>query len=427
MNNILNLVTSTLVFASLFFQNSAFAQSFEPSITIENCYQWSRANYPQVQQLDLINKTNSYNLSNASKGNLPQINLNGQVTYQSEVTELPIDLPNVEISTISKFQYKMYGEIYQPLTNFSIVNSKKKQIENDGAIEKQKVEIDLFKLNERIDQLYFGALLIDEKIDLLEFIQIDLDSALIKIKAAIKNGTATITDEQLLYVEKISISQEIEENQSNKEAFIQMLAILTGKNLTTSTQLIKPSFINTSLTNNRPELHLFNLQSSSINIQREQLNNNIIPNVGLFLQAGLGRPALNFLSNDLSPYYIGGVKFNWNLSNFYNQKNNKESLAVAHEKIKSQKNTFLLNTNLTEIQQSSEIKKFQNLIIADKKIVAIRETVLETANVQMTNGLITTIDYIRFLNEVNKARQTLSLHETQLLLSQYNLKTTTGN
>ncbi len=411
----------------LTFQNSVNAQTFEPSITIENCYQWAKANYPLVKQLDLIDKTNSYSLSNASKGNLPQVTINGQATYQSEVTEVPIDVPNIEIPTISKFQYKLYGEVYQPLTNFSTVDAKKKQIENNGEIEKQRIEIDLFKLNERIDQLYFGALLIEEKIDLLGLIQNDLDSALVKVKSAIANGTATVTDEQLIDVEKISIVQQIDENQSNKEAFIQMLATLTGKDLTTATQLAKPDYLENSLEINRPELHLFNLQSSSISLQNEQLNNNIIPNIGLFLQGGLGRPALNFLSNDLSPYYIGGVKLNWNLSNFYTQKNNRASLIIAKEKIKHQRNTFLLNTNLTQVQQSSEIKKFQNLIQADKEIVAIRETVLETAKVQLANGLITTIDYIRFLNEVNKARQTLHLHETQLLLSQYNLKTTNGN
>ena len=149
--------------------------------------------------------------------------------------------------------------------------------------------------------------------------------------------------------------------------------------------------------------------------------------MGLFVQGGYGRPALNFLSNDFDFYYLGGIKFNWNISSFYGYKNTKKILALRSNKIETQKEAFLLNTNLTQTQQSAEISKYQSLIQSDIEIIKIREEVLATANVQLSNGLITTLDYVKFLNDVNKARQVYLLHETQLLLAQFNLKTTTGN
>lgn len=397
------------------------------SMSIEECYLWTKENYPLIQQMNIIDKTSQYSLENASHGNLPQISLNGQASYQSDVTQLPIAIPNMEIPTIDRDQYKIYGEVYQPLSNFSHVKANKKLIANNGEIEKQKIEVDLYQLKDRINQLFFGVLLMDEKIEQFKIIQADLDSALVRVNAAVDNGTATLMDKQLLNVERISLSQQIEESQTSQLAFLSMLTILTGKNITANTLLVKPSLELMSTTINRPELQLFNLQNQSIILQDKILNNVLLPNIGLFAQGGYGRPALNFLSNEFEFYYIGGLKFNWNLSSLYNYKNTKKSLRLSTEKIATQKEAFLLNTRLTQSQQSTEVSKYQNLLIMDKEIIGIREEVLAAANVQLGNGLITTIDYVKFLNDVNKARQMRLLHETQLLLAQYNLKTTTGN
>ncbi|MGK0388014.1 MAG: hypothetical protein ACI94Y_000742, partial [Maribacter sp.] len=129
------------------------------TISLSECYEWSKNNFPLIAKLDLLEKSTQYNLSNASKGNLPQININGQATYQSDVTEFPLELPNVEIPTQNKDQYKVYGEVYQPLTNFSAIKSRKEQIIINRQIEQTKVEIDLYQLKDRINQIYFGTLL----------------------------------------------------------------------------------------------------------------------------------------------------------------------------------------------------------------------------------------------------------------------------
>lgn len=408
-------------------QSKAPSPSSIKEISIQECYEWTNNNYPLIRQLSIIERSVQYNLSNASNGNLPQISLNGQATYQSDVTEIPIDIPNLEINAIDKDQYKIYAEVYQPLTNFSSIKTNKKVIEKNGQIDQQKIEVDLYQLKERVNQIYFGVLLIDKKIKQFKIIQSDIDSAMTKIKAAIINGTSTQTDQQLLYVERISIDQQIEENQANQIAFLEMLSTLTGKQISVSTKLIKPSSVVLPSIIRRPELQLFDLQNESINLQANQLKNSLLPNVGLFIQGGYGRPALNALSNDFNLYYIGGLKFNWNLSSLYNYKNTKRNLSLNSDKINTQKEVFLLNTSLTQSQQTAEIKKYQQLIKSDYTIIRIREDVLRTAKVQLDNGLITTIDYVKFLNDVNQARQILLLHETQLLLAQYNLKTTTGN
>lgn len=397
------------------------------TVSLTECYDWARLNYPLIAKLDLLEKSTQYSLSNAAKGNLPQININGQATYQSEVTELPIDLPNLEVPTISKDQYKVYAEVYQPLTHFSAVNAQKQQLTINGQIEQQKVEIDLYPLKDRINQIYFGILLMEVKKEQLSLAETDIDSTLARLEAAIQNGTATLMDKQLLAVEKININQQLYENESNKEAFLQMLSALTGKIIHSTTTFTRPEVILPNVIVNRPELNLLSLQEQLVDAQVSQLRTRNIPTLGLFVQGGMGRPALNFLSNDFAPYYIAGLKFNWNLSNRYTTKNDRQKFAIQRQLINNQRETFLLNTGITQSQQFLAVTKYKELLSSDQQVVNLREEIKKTAEVQLVNGLITTIDYIKIINDASRAKQQLELHEIMLLQAQYNLKTTTGN
>lgn len=422
----LNKLFIPLIFGWILFCFSAQEAAAQNEISIEECYTWAHENYPMVRQLGLIDKSSAYSLENAAKGFLPQININGQASYQSDVTVFPIKLPNVEVPAISKDQYKVFADIYQPLSNGSMIKNAQKLIDNGGEIQKQQIEVDLYKLKDRVNQLYFGVRLMNANLKQMNIVVSDLDSVYARLNAGVKNGTATITDLKLIRVEQLSVKQKMAEQAANKKAFLQMLSYLTGKEINEKTTLIEPSQQVFTNEINRPELRLFELQRQSFAIQAKRIDNKRTPNFGLFLQTGYGRPALNFLKNDFAGYYIGGLKLNWNLSNFYTSKNERANLKVGELKLDAQKETFLLNTNLTKIQQSAEIEKYQSLITSDKEIIEIRTAVKETASVQLTNGLITTIDYIMHLNEEDKAKQLLTLHETQLILAQYNLKTTVG-
>lgn len=397
------------------------------SLSLEECFSWSRENFPLLKQLDIIDRTEQYNLSNASKVNLPQVNFNGQASYQSAVTELPLAIPNLDIPSINKDQYKIYGELYQSLTGFSNVNTLKGLTSLESKIEKQKVEIELYKLKDRVHQVYFGVLLINEKIKQYKIFLSDIDSTMTKVRSAIVNGTATNTDIQILSVERISLEQLIEENQANKSAYLEILSTLTKKHITEQTNFKIPPSTSPSLNIVRPELQLYNLQSQTTSLKEKRLNNTLIPHLGLFAQVGYGRPALNFLSNDFDFYYIGGIKLNWNISRLYTHKNSKNALHLLTDKIANERETFLLNTSLTQSQQSAEIIKYNRLIKSDETIVNLRTEILNTAKIQLSNGLITTFDYVKILNDLNRASQSLILHQTQLLLSQYNLKSTRGN
>ncbi|MBC7381627.1 MAG: TolC family protein [Bacteroidia bacterium] len=397
------------------------------SLTIEECYKLARQNYPLVKQSGLLIKSAEYSVQNASKGYLPQLNINGQATYQSDVTRIPLNLPGLNIPTLSKDQYRIYGEINQTVYDGGLINLLKKTQEVNSVIELQKVEVELYKLKERINQLYFGILLVNEQLVQTELIKTDMEQTLEKTKGAIKNGVALISNGEILQVEILKISQRTIELKATRKAFMDMLTLFINQPVDENKRFEKPSSIVITNTINRPELLLFDHQKKMTDVQSVFLVTRNLPKLALFLQGGYGRPALNALDNTFNFYYVGGVRLNWAISSIYTFNKDKAILEISRSLIDLQKETFLFNTQYTLQQQNAETTKLKQLIESDREIIALRTKIKNTALVQLKNGVINTTDYLRELNAEDQALQTQLFHDIQLLLALYILQTTSGN
>ncbi len=410
----------------ILFSATLFGQTTN-QLTIETCYRLAKENYPLINQLALLDKSREYNLQNASKGYLPQINIAGQASYQSEVTSFPISLPNVIIPEPSKDQYKIYGEIYEPLTDFTAINRQKDLVNASTELEKQKIEVELYKLKERINQLYFGILLIDAQLEQNGLLIKDLNAGIEKVKASIQNGTAIQSSSDLLKAESLKAEQHAIELRATRKGFADMLAIFIKLPVNETTSFQMPETVIPASQINRPELKVFDLQKATFNVQSKQLSNRSIPRLGLFFQGGYGRPALNVLDDNFNGYYIGGLKLNWNLSAFYTLKNERQNLALSNNNLDFQRETFLLNTNLALVQLNSESEKLTAVINTDNDIIEVRNRIKKTAENQLKEGIISPLDFVSFLDAEDQAKQNLILHQIQLKLSQYNQLTSSGN
>lgn len=396
------------------------------SLSIEECYALAKQNYPLVKQRDLILKSKEYSVQNATKGYFPQVAINGQATYQSDVTSIPIRLPGVDVPTISKDQYKIYGEINQPLYDGGMIKQQKRNQEASSVVEEQKLEVELYKLKERVNQLFFGILLIDEQLKLAELVRKDIRSGIKKTEAAIANGVAFKMNGDLLKAELLKINQRTTELKANRKAYADMLGLYLNQTVDENTSLTKPQSLNVTQTINRPELLVFENQAKNISIQNAILKAKNLPKLNFFAQGGYGRPALNMLSNKFESYYIGGIKMNWPLTGLYTLKKDKALLEISRQNIDLQKEVFLFNTGFTLKQQNAEVLKLQELLLSDDEIVSLRMSIKTTANAQLENGIINSNDYLREVNAEDQARENKLVHEVQLLMAQYTQQTTTG-
>lgn len=422
----------------LFIGVSAVAQQ---TVTIEQCYQLAQKNYPMIKQYDLIGKTENYTLDNLSKTFFPQISLSGQATYQTDVTrlvlqpeaqkllsQLPEQInPSDLISTMPKDQYKIYVQASQMIYDGGKTRNGKDIATASGDVERQKLDVDLYGIREKINQLYFGILSVDEQMKMLDSYYSDLDVMENTVKSAVKNGVAMSSDIDLVNVEKLNLDQKKIELQSEREAFVAMLSIFIGEKLGNNLQLQKPT--DTDILSDeilRPELQLYDKQRRFYEAQRNGIFIKNHPELGVFVQGGYGRPALNMLNSDFKLYAVGGVQFTWNFGNLYTKKNDLNLIQNNLDILNVQEETFRFNTQLQMQQIRPEIEKYKKLINSDNDIVNLHTRILKTSQSKYDNGVYMMKDLISDMNAKNIAEQTQSLHHIQYLMSLYDYKYVQG-
>ncbi len=398
-------------------------------LSIEQVYQLSTKNYPLIKQRALISKTKEYTVSNASKGLLPTFSISGQATYQSAVTNFPFKIPiaGFTMPDYSKDQYKIYAEVDQVIYDGGVIKNQKQTSETNELIQQQNLEVELYALYDRVNQLFFGALLMNEQLKQNEIVKKDIQNGIDKAKALLANGTAYRSSVDELSAQLLQADQSRIELKANKKAYLDMLGLFINNSLDENTILERPIAPVLIDSIRRPELLFYDYQKRTYDLQDELLKTQLRPKFNLFVQGGYGRPGLNMLSNDFSLYSIGGLRLNWNLGSLYTLKNQKELLNINRKSLDVQKETFLFNTNISEKQQSAEIIKYLDLLKNDNAIIALRESVKNAASAQLENGVLSAHDYITQVNAEDQARQNLILHQIQLLQSQYNYQNVIGN
>ncbi len=397
-------------------------------ITLEHCQEKARANYPLIKRAALIDQTSAYNLENAAKAYLPQVSFTARATYQSEVTEIPIKLPNLSIEGLTKDQYQAVAEVNQVIWDGGVIKAQQQVTKANAGAEKQKLETDLYALRERVNQVFFGILLMDEQLKQNELLQSELQVNLDRVTAYMNNGVANQADVDAIKVEQFNAGQRRTELTSARKAYRDLLSAFTGEEIGDNDSFIKPVLsapVDLTL-KNRPEIGMFEAQSQLFASQSSLINSKNMPRIGAFVQGGYGKPGLNMLKNEFSPYAIGGIRFSWSFGGFYTKKNDLQLIEINKSNVAVQKETFLFNTGLQARQQYDEAEKYRNLIANDDEIISLRTSIRKSAEAKVANGTLSVSDLVREINAESIARQNKALHEMQYLISVYNLKNTTN-
>jgi outer membrane protein TolC len=399
-------------------------------ITLEHCYELARQNYPLIKKHDLISRSSNYSIENAGKLYLPQFSLSGQATYQSQTIDFQKAIgggPGILLPPLSKDQYKIQAEVNQTIYDGGTVKNQQEMVRANTASQQQSLEVSLYELNDRINQLYFSILLIDEQIRQNNTNRDNFQNSADKAKAAYDNGTALKSNVDEFLAEIATTEIVSIDFKSNRKAYSDMLSVFIGQPLGENTELVMPPQIVTDPVIRRPELALYDLDKKIVDVQEQQLKSNYMPRFDAFVQGAYGRPTLNIIENEFGPWWIGGVRMVWNLGSLYTIKNNRSNLKINREFLDVDKETFLYNTNLSLNKQSEDVIKYASLLRQDETVISLRSSVANAAKAQLDNGVITVHDYISKMNEENLARQTKILHSIQLIQAQYQYKNTTGN
>ncbi|MDP3392984.1 TolC family protein [Sediminibacterium sp.] len=394
--------------------------------TIQALEALSIKNYPLLKQANILNNTAELNIDNIKKALYPQVSVNGQATYQSDVTSINIPIAGFSPNPLSKDQYRATVDIQQNIYDGGL-NKKMQDVVIAGSkVELLKNEVDIYKLRERVTQIYCSILYTNEVVKQIDIINQDLNNALQKVEALLNNGLVFKNNVLQIKAQLLKNGQKKEEALAAKRTLLDAMALLANISISDKAIFELPvvQFDEMKSTASiRPEILLFDAQKNSIETQLALVDVKTNPKLGAFVQTGFGRPALNMLNNDFSWFGIGGLKLQWSLGGYYTAKKEKTILTNQVKLVQNEKETYELNNNIQLKQQLDEINKLEKLLTTDKQIIEIREQIKNTSLVQLNNGVITANDYLKEISEFDLANQAFVQHQTQLIQSklQYQL------
>lgn len=417
-----------IAFIALIVALSVSAQS------LDECRRLAREHYPEIRQYDLISQTEQYNISNAARAWIPQVVLSGQATYQSATPTYPdafnaiLDANGIKMDGIRRDQYKIMIDVSQNIWDGGLSKANIDIAEAEAAEQRSRVDVSLYDLQSRVDNLYFGILLLDERMAQTEGLITVLESNLKRMQSCHENGVARQADVDAVEAELLSARQTMGQVESSRASFRRMLELFIGQKLITE-KLERPAMCEVlSSTSARPELELFDAQENRLAAQRKAINSSVMPRFSAFAQGYYGYPGMDMfksmVSTDWSLNAIIGVRMSWNIGAFYTMKNNLEKLKTAEQQIAVQRDVFLFNTRMQTTQDDGEIARLRKAVEDDERIVELRRRVRMAAESQLENGVIDATDLLCKITDETNAVLARSTHEIELLQAIYRLKTT---
>lgn len=404
------------------------------AITLEECYQLSRENYPLIRQYGLVEKSAQYSFSNAARAYLPQFSFLGQVSYQSAVADFPDDMNamykqlGIDFKGLSKDQYKLMLQLTQNIWDGGATKAQKESIEAQEKVSQLSIDKEMDALKSRINQIYFGILVMEANLQINLYADTLLSHNLKMAESGVKNGVILQSDLNNIKVELLTLEQQRIQLGISIKAYRQVLGLMIGKEISPSEIIERPEVEMPDSTNNRTELKLFDAQQEQANAQRLMVNTMVTPRFDLFAQGWYGKPGLNIFDDMLNDQftwnYIAGIRLQWNIGGFYTRKNRLNSITLSQQSIETQRDTFLWNLGIQQTQLENEIEKMNELKYTDEEIVSLRQEIRKSSESKYRNGIITVTDLLHDITYENNAIQAQTLHELELLKNIYELKAT---
>ncbi|HJX70627.1 MAG TPA: TolC family protein [Bacteroidales bacterium] len=391
------------------------------TVSLWDCFHSAVTNYPLYRQKDLNADMLKYHQSNILKSWYPDISLDGQATYQSDVVGFgsfaaPHD------------QYKLTLDISQQLYDGGF-SKNRKEIENSNLnIKQQQIELDFHNVKQQVSSVFFLINLIRKNIELVTLTHEELNERLKTLLVAIKNGVILPENEYVLRAEILKIEQQNDELHYKLAAAMDVLGKITGL-------VIKPDAafdipVNVEIHDSiaeRPEIQLFEFQKMLIDNNISLSKCTTRPKLFIFTQAGYGKPGLNMLDDEFDTYYIVGAGMKWNLIDWGENRNTQKIGNLQKDAIDMNKNHFNRNILVALRNELATVEYYQSSVIKDEKMIELKHKIKESAYSQFINGIITATEYLVEVNAELHARLQLESHRIFMVQSIVNYQLIKGD
>ena len=415
----------------LLFMLSLGASLWAQRVTLEECRHWAKENYPFVQKYGLVAKSMDYSVLNALRAWLPQVRLSAQATWQTDAASFPDEMTamlatlGTEIEGIRQDQYKLALDVQQNIWDGGRSAAEKRIAQQQAEVDRLSTDMDFHALEGRVDDLFFGILLIEEQRSQIASRLALLEDNLRRCQVMKDNGLLMQSDVDAVEAELLTARQQSEQFDRSCEAYREMLSLLTGKPMSETlltTPEARPSL--SSLESN-PQVRMIEAMSSQTEAQEDLVRSASMPQFSLFAQGWYGYPGLNMFKNmqnaDWSLNAIVGIRLAWNISAYYTQKNNLDRLHNTRQQIAVQRDVLQFNRSLQLRQMENEVARLGSTLRDDDRIVALRKSVREAAEVKHAEGVMGTTDLLHAITDESTAQSARTLHRIEMIKKQYEI------
>ena len=403
--------------------------------TLEECQRAAEQNFPLIRQYGLIEKTTYLNVANIQKGWLPQVSASAQASLQSDVSAFPDEFQKlyqqmgITMEGLERDQYRVGIDVQQTVYDGGNIKSQKEIARRQGELQSRQNEVTMYNVRKSVNEMYFSLLLVDEQIRLNADLQTVLEGNEKKLAAMLKGGTASESDWQNVKAERLNVVQKMTGLQSQRTALARMLSIFCGIEVNGLVKPEMPENMNPSI-NLRPELKALDAQLRLTDAQERALDATMMPRLGVFAQGYYGYPGYNMFEDMMSHKFswngMIGARLTWNIGALYTRKNDKAKLQAQRETTEVNRERFLFDNNLEQIEQNENISRYRQMMTDDEEIISLRSSIRKAAESKLAHGIIDVNDLVREINSENKARVEQCIHEIEMLKEIYDLKITLG-
>ena len=411
---------------------ASLAVCAQPSV--ERCKEMAREHYPLIRRYGLIEQSRDYTLSNAARAWLPQVTLSGQATLQSDVVSWPeefesmLAMQGLDMPGIRRDQYKMQIDVQQTLWDGGKSRTDRAIAESEAAQERMSTEVELYAVDSRVEDIYFGILLMQEQQrqigEMMQRLQTNLDH----MNVLVENGMVMQADADAVEVQLLTQRQSLGQVEARLQSFRRILGLFIGEELGEAPLPMPVAEEPVGYDSERPELQLMDAQMALLQAREQMVDVSLAPRVALFAQGYYGYPGLNMFENMVSHRWtlngIVGVRMNWNISSLYTSKTSRRQLQNARDNVMLQREVFAFNSRLQAEQESAEVRRIREAIADDDRIVALRSRVREAAEARLQEGMIDTHDLLGTISDETSAKIARSTHQIELVKAIYDLKHT---
>lgn len=402
--------------------------------TLQQCQQAAEQNYPLIRQYDLIGRTAELTVANIGRGWLPQVTATAQATLQSRVTAWPEQMQallqqmGVNLKGIKKDQYRIGIDVNQMLYDGGSIARQQEIARRQADVQQAQTDVGLYAVRQRVNELYFALLLLDEQLALNRDLQTLLAANEKKLQSLYKRGVAAECDYNTVRAERLTTEQQTTDLSAQRATLARLLSAFCGIEVDS---VVKPAVTQTDpQLNQRPELRLADAQLRLADAQERMLDTALRPRLSLFAQGYYGYPGLNMFDDMMRHRWtlngLVGARLTWNIGALYTRRNDKAKLQLQRLQAENSRDVFLFNNRLQQQQQTDDIERLRTMVEADNEIIRLRASVRHAAESKLSHGIIDVNELIKEINAENAARVKQSIHQIEMLKQIYDLKYTTN-